>query len=83
MSPSISHIFYTNFCTISISRYTSGHKCSASIHILKTELVVSTSGYITWSFNTSIVVWVDADVLLLGAEGELTAVQGLQLVVRL
>lgn len=38
---------------------------------------------ITWSFNTSIVVWVDADVLLLGAKGELTAVQGLELVMRL
>lgn len=37
----------------------------------------------TWSFHTSVVIRVDADVLLLGAEGELAAVQRFKLVVRL
>lgn len=37
----------------------------------------------TWSLHTPVVVGVDADVLLLGAEGELAALQGLQLVVGL
>lgn len=37
----------------------------------------------TWRLHSSVVVRVDADVLLLGAEGELTALQGFQLVVGL
>lgn len=37
----------------------------------------------TWSLHTSVVVRVDTDVLLLGAEGELAALQGFQLVVGL
>jgi hypothetical protein len=37
----------------------------------------------TWCLHAAVVVGVDADVLLLGAEGELAAVQGLELVVRL
>lgn len=37
----------------------------------------------TWSLHTSVVVRVDADVLLLGAEGELAALEGFQLMVGL
>lgn len=37
----------------------------------------------TWSLNAPVVVRVDTDVLLLGAEGEFAALQGFQLVVRL
>lgn len=37
----------------------------------------------TWSLHSSVVVRVDADVLLLGAEGKLAALQGFQLMVGL
>ena len=41
------------------------------------------SHFCTWGLHTPVVVGVDTDVLLLGAEGELAALQGFQLVVRL
>lgn len=37
----------------------------------------------TWRLDSAVMVRVDADLLLLGAEGELTAFQGLQLMVGL
>ena len=37
----------------------------------------------TWRLHAAVMVWVDADLLLLGAEGELTAFQGLQLMMGL
>lgn len=46
-------------------------------------LTVSTCSVVTWGLHASVVVRVDTDVLLLGAKGELTAVQGFELVVGL